>query len=228
MANSQILIVIVVALVMGWFAFGILFNLRRGNALLRWMQLGLPSIGERTTFRWLGSSAVEMIIQKAHPPFRRLETVIVLAPRDVPWLWLIALLRGRHDTLILRAHLSVSPRPDLELADPRSWTGRMALEEVSRRGWESLDLAEIPYQGLRLMAPKGLLDLAHQTVIRLKLPASALAPQYIRLSLRREAPHLELHIPFPDRRQPDAARFFASYQELARQVAEGRASTETL
>jgi hypothetical protein len=218
--NTQLLVVIVVALVMGWFAFGILYNLRRGNALLRWMQTGLPRVGERTTFRWLGTSAVEMTIHKARPPLRRLDVVIVLAPRDVPWLWLIAGLRGRRDTLILRAHLGASPRPDLDLVDPQSWTGRMALDSASGRGWETRDLEQGLYQGMRLAAPKGLSSLANQTFSQLESRAQALSPRYMRFSLRRDAPHLELHMPFPDRRQPDAGRFFEDLQQLARQAGE--------
>ena len=218
MPNSQILVVIVVAIVMGWFAFGILFNLRRGNALLRWMQAGLPLIGERTTFRWLGSSVAELVIQKALNPIRRQEVVVVLSPRDVPWLWLIALLRGRRDTLILRAHLSSSPRPDLELADPHSWTGRQALKEAAERGWEKRDLTTGRFQGMQLMAPRGTLNLAEKTVEDLSAHLDAISGSYSRLSLRRSTPNLVLHIPFPDRRHPDAAIFFREYVSLARQV----------
>jgi hypothetical protein len=224
MTNSQEIVVIVVALVMGWFAFGILYNLRRGNALLRWIQVGLPRIGERTTFRWLGTSAVEMVIQKARPPFRRQEIVIVLTPRDVPWLWLIAMLRGRRDTLILRAHLVSSPRSDLELADPKTWTGRMALEEASERGWESKNLDQGPFQGMRLMAPKGLLHLAEQSLAHIGAQAISLSPRYSRISLHRSTPNLELHIPFPDRNRPDAARFFEDYQQFARRISENIAN----
>jgi hypothetical protein len=218
MPNSQILVVIVVAIVMGWFAFGILFNLRRGNALLRWMQAGLPLIGERTTFRWLGSSVAELVIQKALNPIRRQEVVVVLSPRDVPWLWLIALLRGRRDTLILRAHLSSSPRPDLELADPHSWTGRQALKEASERGWEKRDLTDGRFQGMQLMAPKGTLNLAEKTVEDLSPHLDVISGSYSRLSLRRSTPNLVLHIPFPDHRHPDSKDFFREYQSLARQV----------
>jgi hypothetical protein len=54
--NPQYLLVVAVAIVMGWFAFGVIYNLRRGDKLLKWMQTGLPRIGTRTTFRWLGTS----------------------------------------------------------------------------------------------------------------------------------------------------------------------------
>ncbi len=54
-------LILALALVMGWFAVGIIWNIRRGNAVLRWLQTGLPRLGERTTLRWLGSSVVAMV-----------------------------------------------------------------------------------------------------------------------------------------------------------------------
>jgi hypothetical protein len=48
-----------------WFAAGSAWNVRMGKAAMRWMQDGLPRVGERTTVRWIGSISVEMVIQKA-------------------------------------------------------------------------------------------------------------------------------------------------------------------
>jgi hypothetical protein len=48
--------------VVAWFAAGTIWNVRTGRALLRWMQDGLPLLGERTTVRWLCSTAVETAI----------------------------------------------------------------------------------------------------------------------------------------------------------------------
>jgi hypothetical protein len=213
--TGQQILIPIITIVLGWFALGIIYNLRRGNALLKWLQTGLPRVGERTTFRWLGSSVIELNILNAKPPFRRLDTIVVLSPRDVPWLWIMALFRGRRDTLILRAHLAISPRIDLELADPSSWTGRMALNEVRNRNWDGE-----AYQGMELMAPKGLINLARNTLEQLDEARKEFSPRYRRFSLRRDTPHLELHIPFPDHDYPDATLFFAALQRLARAINE--------
>ncbi|MBI1854577.1 MAG: hypothetical protein HYR93_01705, partial [Chloroflexi bacterium] len=191
--NPQYILVIVVIVVMGWFAIGLIYNLRRGDAVLKWMQTGLPDIGPRTTFRWLGTSVAELAIAKAKNPFRRLETLLVLAPRDVFWMMIVSAFQGRRDTLIFRAVLSSPPFLDLELANPKSWSGRAALSQVAARGWESK-----PYHGLQLMAPKGFMDVATTTLDRLSIPMQKLSPRYFRLSLRKNLPNLEIHIPFPD------------------------------
>ena len=211
--NPQYILVVGLVVIMGWFAFGVLFNLRRGDSLLKWMQPGLARIGARTTFRWLGTSVAELGILQAKNPFRRLDTLLVLAPRDVVWMAALAALQGRRDTLIFRAVLSTPPLIDLELADPKTWTGRTALKQASQQNWEKQD-----YQGLQLMAPRGYLGMAVSTLDRLGAPLGKLSPRYGRLSLRRSAPNLELHLPFPSPRTLDAVEYFEALRELARAV----------
>src|SRR5512143_1159603 len=59
-ATMSELIAVAAVAVVAWFAWGTIANVRKGRELMRWMQGGLPALGERTTVRWLGSSVVEM------------------------------------------------------------------------------------------------------------------------------------------------------------------------
>src|SRR3989304_4689707 len=74
-------LVVVVAVGVGWFAAGVIYNIRHGNAVLRWLQEALPRIGGKTTLRWLGTSVVELKIERAKPPFRRVHLLLVVARR---------------------------------------------------------------------------------------------------------------------------------------------------
>jgi hypothetical protein len=215
--NFQFLLIAVAIILMGWFALGMILNLRRGDALLKWMQSGLPRIGQRTTFRWLGTSVAELVIAQAKKPFRRLETLVVLKPRDLFWMTILASFQGRQDIVIFRAHLSTAPPVELELVDSRTWTGRTALQEVAERKWESRT-----YQDMQLLAPKGLLDLATNALDKLAVPMQKLSPRYARFSLRKDAsrPNLELHVPFPQYRTANANEYFESLRALARAVSE--------
>ncbi len=217
--NTQSWVILIGVVIVAWFALGMIYNLRRGDAVLKWLRGGLPSIGPKTTFRWLGTSVVEMSIQQAKRPFRRLDTLLVLAPRDVFWMMLMARLQGREDFMIFRGHLHASPLVDLELVDPRSWSGRMALKQAHSRNWESR-----PYGEMQLMAPRGLLDLAAQTLEHIDPAMRKLSSRYIRFSLRRQSPHLEIHLPFPDTHTVDAQQYFEALRALAQQVAERPAS----
>jgi hypothetical protein len=212
--DPKYVLALIAALVMGWFAIGVIFNIRRGETLLRWLRIGLPKIGERTTFRWLGSSVVEMIIAQANRPFRKLETFIVLCPRDVPWLWLISGMQGRRDTLIFRGQLTTAPQTEFELIDPKSWTGRNALKEASSNGWDIQ-----PYEGLQLLAPKGTVNQATRALEKVYGKVRLLNPKIYRLALRKEKTHLELHLPFPDPRS-QAEAYFEVLQDVAQTASE--------
>ncbi len=213
--NPQYILVVAVVIIMSWFAFGVIYNLRRGDAILKWMQKGLPDIGQRTTFRWLGTSVAELVIAQAKKPFRRLDTLLVFKPRDVFWMTILANFQGRDDMVIFRAQLSTAPLVDLELVDPKTWSGRSALNQVIDRKWESK-----AYQGLQLLAPKGLLDLATTVLDRLSSPMQKLSPRFARFSLRRDTPNLELHVPFPAYRTSDSTHYFTALRELARAIGE--------
>jgi hypothetical protein len=213
--NPQYILVVAVVIIMGWFAIGVLLNLRRGDALLKWIQNGLPNIGQKTTFRWLGTSVAELVIAHAKKPFRRLETLLVLKPRDIFWMTILAYFQGRSDIVIFRGQLTTAPITDLELVDPTSWSGRAALKQIQQRKWECKD-----YKNMQLWAPQGLLDLGASTLDRLAVPMQKLSPRYSRFSLRRDAPNFEVHVPFPRYRTEDAENYIQALRELARSVSE--------
>lgn len=207
--DVQVIAMVVGGVFVAWFAGGIIYNLRRGSAVLRWMQEGLPLIGPRTTFRWLGSSVAEMGIAQAKKPFRRMELLLVFRPRDIVFLWIAALLQGRADIMILRGHLISVPLSDLELADPKTWTGRMEIRRLRGRNWEEKD-----YRGLKLLAPKGLLGLAEETLNRLAPQMEQFSPRYVRFGLRKEAPHLIVHVPLPRIKEVPSQAYFEALQAL--------------
>jgi hypothetical protein len=213
MDPAQAVLFVLVAVVMGWFGFGVIFNIRRGNAVLGWMQGGLPRLGEKTTLRWLGSSAVELVIAKARPPFRRVELVLVLEPRDVPWFWIIARLRGRRDMLIVRGHLAVAPAFEFDLLAPGSWSEREMLGRDEARQWEAEAL-----EAIRFRAPAPTRSLSRQIAPAALAAARKVQPTVWRLSSRRAAPQLELHIPLPQSGSRDAAQFFDALRALAEQM----------
>ena len=179
---------------------------------MRWMQGGGPegglrALGERTTVRWLGSTAVEMVIHDAKAPFTGVTLVIFLEARDLPWMWALGRSRGRRDTLIVRAVLRRAPSIELEALDPASWSGRDALPRVPRE-WLLREAA----------APGGLVvhhasagALAHADALLALAARAGLAVR--RLSVLRTEPNLQIHVALPDGRQP-AREFFEAMHTL--------------
>jgi hypothetical protein len=197
------LIGIAAVAVVAWFAAGTIWNVRLGGEVMRWMQGGLPTLGERTTVRWLGSSVVELVINEGKAQLARAAVVIFMEPRDLPW-WPLSRARGRRDTLILRATLRRAPRFELEILDPTSWSGRDALGRVPAE-WPSF-IDKFLYRcesAAALEAAKALLARAKSAGLVVR-----------RLSVRRAEPNFQLHVALPDRRRP-AREFFDTVQALA-------------
>jgi hypothetical protein len=193
--------------VVAWFAAGTIWNVRLGRELMRWMQGGLAVLGGRTTVRWLGSTAVEMVIGDGKAPFAGVTLVIFLEPRDLPW-WLLSRARGRRDTLIIRGVLRRAPPLEFEALDAGSWSGRDALPRVPRE-WRaggtaaSGDVVVRHADTTAIAHADALLELAQRAGLVVK-----------RLSVRRTEPNFQLHVPLPDRRQP-AREFFEGVRALA-------------
>ena len=180
MSLNLVLFIAVVVLVVGWFAAGTHTNVRKGEDALRWLQRGLPLIGEKTTLRWLGSSVVELKITQAKPPFRETEVLVVLEPRDVALLWWIARLRGRRDLFIFRGTLNKHPRMEIVAHDPNAWT--LAVAE-RHDGWVPV-AAPAPLVASMPQQQRPALDL---------LAAAALdGCPLVRFTLRATEPHLEV------------------------------------
>lgn len=214
MTPTQALLFVAVAVVMGWFAGGVIWNIRRGNALLKWMQAGLPRLGPRTTLRWLGSSAVQLGIEKAKPPFRRVEIVLALEPRDVPWFWLMARAQGRRDVLIVRAQLASPPALEYDLVAPGSWSERTSSSSHGQgQPWQPE-----PMEDLSFRAPATTRGLSRTIAPAILQAARKVQSRVWRLSSRREYPQLELHVPFPDPRRDSAPQFFSALGTLAEQM----------
>lgn len=209
MTDTMMQLVAVAAVaVVAWFAGGTIWNVRKGRELMHWMQGGLPALGARATVRWLGSTAVEMVIENGKAPFASVTVLIFLEPRDMPWMWALGRSRGRRDALIVRGALRRAPDVEFEALVPASWSGRDALRRVP---------AEWPV--CQASAPVGVAvhhanaaGFARADMLLALAQRAGLTVQ--RLSVRRAEPNFQLHVSLPDRRHP-ARDFFEALRTLA-------------
>jgi hypothetical protein len=208
------LVGILAVAVVAWFAAGTIWNIRAGRETMRWMQGGddggLRLLGERTTVRWLGSTAVELVINQGKAQFAKATVVIFLEPRDLPW-WPLSRLRGRRDTLIIRGVLRRAPSFELEALDPASWSARDALPRVPR-DWL---VGQAAAPGGVVVHHAGAAALGHAYAL-LEIAQRA-GMKLWRLSVRRTEPNFQLHVALPDRRQ-SARDFFEAVHALADRV----------
>jgi hypothetical protein len=191
------------------FTLGTRRNIRRGNAFLVWLQDGLPLLGRRTTFRWMGSTAAVLHIEEAKDPFREAEVVVVLEPRDVTVLWAWSRSKGRRDFVILRGWLRHTPRFELEAGDESGWTGTDRLRKLDPEAWKRADWGQVR------VAHTG--D-AHPEEMRRAWEQLADATGGVwRLSVRREHPHLEVHV-LPPQAGVSSRQLVETFRDLGRTV----------
>lgn len=202
-ALTPSIVIALLLLVMLWFALGTSWNIRKGNELMRWLQSGLPILGQRTTLRWLGSSAAELRIVSPNAPFREATVVVVLEPRDVGLLWAFAHSRGRRDFLIVRANLERPPRFSADIGDPRGWTGRLGEVETH---WRKIDWPG----GCDAAVGPG----ADEPAIRSAWERLSQASEGVwRMTVQPVVPHLEVHLRPP--KNGDASRVLGPFRDLA-------------
>jgi hypothetical protein len=202
-----------------WFAIGTQLNIRRGNAFLRWLQGGLPLIGRRTTMRWLGSSAVELVIAEPAAPFRHVTLILVLEPRDLPWLWAMTRTRGRRDLLIVRADLRSAPRADLEVAAAESWSARLPIQPGDAMA--ALDRMDWPAGRWGAVDAQASAGVDRPRAVRTWAALDEASAGVTRLSIRRTVPHVEIHLRPPGSSRP-AERLLRAVRDAAIDLAGGR------
>lgn len=206
-----------------WFVFGTQHNISRGNEVLRWLQGGLPLVGRRTTLRWLGSSAVQLDIAEAEPPYTSAQVNVILEPRDLGWLWAWARRKGRRDFLILRGTLAGPPRFEIEAGGRRGWTGTDRLDRLDPGAWARA----------RWEDGTGAVDVAHsdraedddiEAVRKAWHQLAGAGGTVWRVSVRNLAPHVEVHLEPPELRtvgqadDADAAALIGAFSSLGRLV----------
>jgi hypothetical protein len=207
MSPNLLVFILVVVFVVGWFAIGTQYNVRKGHQAMRWLQEGLPVIGEKTTLRWLGSSVVELKIQQAQPPFSHAEVLFVLEPRDVSIIWGFARLRGRRDLFIFRSGLRKQPQVELEVLDPSSWSTRSVARQLKNEQWSPISVPPPLVAYARPSSPRATELIASATVESCPL---------VRLAVHRSEPNLEVQWPLDQLRKHSARDVL----EILRRVAE--------
>ncbi len=209
MSLSLAIFIIVVIIVVGGFALGTQRNIHRGNNAMAWAQGGLPLVGEKTTVRWLGSSVLQLKIQNARRPFREVEVLFVLEPRDIAPLWFLARARGRRDLFIFRSRLHTLPDFEFEAFAPTAWSARGREAQLRSQKWQPVTVHDplVAYAPEPPSAASRLLDLAALSGCPL-----------VRLSIQRHDPNFEVHWPLAELQKLPASAVFETLRKLGQQT----------
>ena len=191
-----------------WYIVGWQVNRRRGRRLLEWILQGLRAFGDQITVSRLGTSGFQVNVRKPQPPFKRIETTILLEPREILLLWILNLLRGRADYLVLKGTLRASPRGEVEVVKKKGRLARRVLKGLDEKAWtrqETADGLVIAYRGKQ----------GRQQADAISHLVEDLSPRLLRLSLSKKAPHLLVSLSLAGLDEQSALLLFSSLQDLA-------------
>lgn len=179
-------IIISAALILGYI-LGYYYNRQRAEKIYLWLRQGLSTLGEVTTGAKLPgmSTGGRLEVNQASAPFRRLEVVYLLSPRENLLFWFFHKLQGKSDELIIWITYQARPEQTVEVA-------RLGDRQFASR----LQAADKPK--LALQEPAGPLQVAVEAVHGAHQAARVVEfvqrhrMSIIRLALRPEKPHLFL------------------------------------
>lgn len=185
---GQWIVIGLCALLLAGYAYGYYTNRQLGERVVGWLHPALKQRGRVTAGERLGGMATggRLHVKDASVPFQNIEAVFLLLPRENLVFWLFDRLRGRQDELILKINLRSAPKKNrwVEVSHHRDRDFQQAIDQAN------LSLSESLVTGLNIaLADKDtpLPETLHQLL-------NAFGREIIQLSIRKQAPHVNLRI----------------------------------
>jgi len=186
-----------------------MINRRRGHLTYDWLVKGLSLFGKVEPLRRdkLLQAAAHLRVDNLTEPFRRMEVIYTLEPRENFPLWLYGRLSGRRDVFFLRADLKSAPVLDVEAGRKNDRAFAIFLAGQLKEPYASQTLP-----GRLEIAWRGKKDKEYLKQL------SAFLEKYeaaiLRFSLHRAAPHLTLKVELPPLQSGEAAEFLQDLQQV--------------
>lgn len=205
---------VVFLVLLSWYFIGMQYNIRRARQALKWLEQGLPIIGEKASLNWSGVSHVQVQVNKAKEPFRTADVIVDLVPRQRPFWWFWNRDATTQDALIVRLQLRTAPRFDLVSYSPHVRPD----EQLKRSGsgqWVAVQggLANAMNADIRgTISPYAV----NRLIVQTTLDGMTLT----RLIVHRSAPNLEVHYLLPRFQQVSPQRVFTSIHQLGEEIAQ--------
>ena len=205
---GQWIILGVCAILIAAYIGGYFYNRQMGRRSVAWLVEGLKPWGRVAAGDKLPGMVTggRLVVEPAGAPFKKIEALYLLAPRENPLFWLFYRLQGKRDELIVWVTYASKPKQALEVARRGD---RQFTSAVNPKDKPALKLVEAPH-GLQ-MAVEAELDAP-------PAPLAEFVHRYrtclLRLSLREVKPHLFLRADLRSVQGNSAAVFFDTLSQL--------------
>ncbi len=182
-------VIVLTMLLAAGFVYGAIRNRRLLELYLHALRPIILRHARKASARRLGTSGYRVIATDVRPPFRQIDALIYVQPREILPYWLFNRLRGRGDRVYLQVSLRRSPRLALQ-------AGRLGRQSADISSWQEIPSSPWP---VPLYATS---DLDADTRNRLEKLA-ALLPNLEHLSVRQTSPHVSLIFPAQTLTEPE-------------------------
>lgn len=194
-------------LFMAWFLAGAAINRKLGDQALRWVQVGTKPIGRLSEARRIRGSAVQLTMKDAAAPFRQLDLIVALEPRENPPFWLYHHFKGKRDELVIQGQLRSAPKQGWEV----TWTSSRPLGDTEAAG-------DLPPR--MIQASTGTYTLAPTP--KIEPPTLDLLERFLsknghpirQLVLKRSSPHLQVRLRLAPLLKMDPQEFIKDLQGI--------------
>ena len=121
MAEILIYLAGIAALILAWHLFFVRYNRRRGMQALRWIEASLAGHGHVTGVRWSAPSRFVAPVRLNTGVFQHASVKVEIAPREMPYRWLLSWWRDNPETVTFEADLDCPPGFSLAVRNHRWW-----------------------------------------------------------------------------------------------------------
>ncbi len=207
--TGQWVVIVIAGVLIFGYILGYYYNRQRAIQIFTWLKQGLSSLGEVTPGEKLPGIATggRLEVNQAAAPFKRVEAVYLLAPRENPLFLIFHLLQRRGDELIVWVNYQSKPEQCIEVARKGDRQFEKRLHDKEK---PALSMVEAT-QGLQVaVEPKpGALQVSKVQSFIGHYPSNV-----IRLAIRPEKPNLYLRTNLRIMNRSSAADFFAALKGL--------------
>lgn len=131
--TGQWIVIIICAVLIIAYIRGYIYNHQQAGKIAPWLIDGLKEWGKVTPGEKMPGMVTggRLIVEQASKPFRKIEALYLLAPRENPLFWIFHLLQGRGDELIVWINLQHTPNQNVEVArkGDRQFAGRLKAKD---------------------------------------------------------------------------------------------------
>jgi len=208
--TGQWVVIIIAAILILGYILGYYYNRQRAIEILRWLKQGLSSLGDVTPGEKLPGMATggRLEVNQAAAPFKRVEAVYLLAPRENPLFLIFHLLQRRGDELIVWVNYQSKPEQCVEVARKGDRQFEKRLKATDK---PTLSLMESSHRLQMAVEDKS----GSGLIARVQSFLANYPSNVIRLAIRPEKPNLYLRTNLRVMNRTSAADFFASLRDLA-------------